>query len=211
MVLLDLEKVVLLDIEEDDLFELKIRKMLNQMIEREQEKGTYLSTYEIQGLNFEWLEEDFMVFNLVKKAIDALDPYCVHPDSWDEYDGESRRIAEQLREGMSIDEIAQVMKEEFNWAFSADFTRGDFIVAAKTVYDLLKDCSQEKAKDEDGMMKKYAYIIVKLSKTVSMIDSDDEYGIERVREVVFDEIDSDDKKDSTLSSFSISVGLVKEM
>ena len=84
-VLLDLEKVVLLDIEEVDLFELKIRKMLNQMIEREQEKGTYLSTYEIQGLNFEWLEEDFLVFTLVKKAIDALDPYGVHPESCDEF------------------------------------------------------------------------------------------------------------------------------
>lgn len=84
------------------------------------------------------MNKENLIFNHVKKAIDSFDPYFVHPDSYDEYDGESRRIAGKIKKGMSADEIAEIMKEEFNRSFSADFTREDFLATAETVFNSLE-------------------------------------------------------------------------
>lgn len=84
------------------------------------------------------MNKENLIFNYVKKAIDSFDPYFVHPDSYDEYDGESRRIAGKIKKGMSADEIAEIMKKEFNWSFSADFTREDFLATAETVSGFLE-------------------------------------------------------------------------
>lgn len=210
-VIIELHKIVLLEIEEDNHIELRIRKMIEQMIDKDRVQGTALSAYGIEDISFEWIEKEALKFTLVKKAIDALDPYCVHLDAYDEYDGESRRIAKKIVEGMSEEGIAKIMKEEFNWSFSADFTIEDFMTTAKTVYDLLKDCSQEEAKTEDGVMRKFAYIVVKMSKIMPMIDSDDEHGKEKEWEIAFDELDDEDRKSSALSFFSISGRWIEEM
>ena len=64
-------------------------------------------------------EDEDLIYALVKKAIDSFDPYFVQPDSADEYDGESRRIAGKIQLGMSSQEIAEIMKKEFKFSFSA--------------------------------------------------------------------------------------------
>lgn len=88
-------------------------------------------------INFEKLDQENKIFGLVKKVIDSFDPYFVHPDSYDEYDGESKRISEKIKEEMTMEEIAEIMKDEFNRSFSADFTREDFFWPAEKLYNLI--------------------------------------------------------------------------
>lgn len=201
---LDIEKVLLVDIPEGENHELWMCKMVNQLIDKDLREETYLSTYEVQDYSFEWINEDSLIFTLVKKAIDALDLYCVHPDSYNEYDGESERIAKKIKVGMSIDEIAQIMQEEFNWSFSENFTREDFIVSAISVYNLQKVCSQGCVKVRDGIMKKFVYILIRLAKLISKKDIDYDNESEIILEKVSNKINMIDKEKSDLSSFSIS-------
>lgn len=66
--------------------------------------------------------------NIVKLAIDRFDPYLLEPGELapeNEYDGESRRIAEKLHFGISEGQIAEVIAEEFTRSFNTTFTNED--------------------------------------------------------------------------------------
>ena len=133
-VVLELEKVIPLSVKEAEDPELKASKIIDKMIEKDKKNDSYLSSFEIYKREFEWIEEESLIFTLVKKAIDSFDPYFVHPDSYDEYDGESGRIAEKIKKGMSINQIAEIMKEEFIFLFQPNLPR-------KTFFTLLKQSS----------------------------------------------------------------------
>ncbi len=210
-VVLELEKVIPLNIKEGEDPELKASRMIYEMIEMDKKNDSYLSTFEIDESDFEWIEEG-LIFTLVKKAIDSFDPYFVHPDSYDEYDGESQRIAEKIKIGMSIDQISEIMKEEFNWSFSADFTREDFSHAAETVFNLIEDSLNKPDINEREMVEKtYVYVKLLLSKVipVKVLEKEDgrlEDGRTKAVKTVFDKINFDKELESFLSSFNISVG-----
>lgn len=203
---LELEKVIPIAAKDGKDPELKVSKMIDEMIEKEKENNTYLSSFEVNKSEFERIEEGNLMFTLVKKAIDSYDPYFVHPDSYDEYDGESRNIAEKIIIGMSIDEIAEIMKEEFNFSFSPDFEREDFYESAEAVYNLLED-SIDKPIIKDGVITKKDKVYVKLTlcKVIPVKALEKEDGIMKAIKIVFDKIDSDKETKSDLSSFNISV------
>ena len=175
------------------------------MIEIDKRTNSYLSSFEIFHYELDHIEGP-LIFTIVKKAIDSFDPYVVHPDSYDEYDGESRRISEKIRRGMSIEEIAQIMIEEFNWSFSADFTMEDFFPTAKTVYNLLEDSSYQGKTNEEDTKKDYVYVKLYLAKVIPVKVPMKGFGEEEAIEIVFNKIDSEKKLESPLSSFSISLG-----
>lgn len=206
-VVLELEKVIPLNVKEGEDPELKASRMIDEMIEMDEKNGSYLSTFEINEMNFERIDEESLMFTIVKKAIDSFDPYFVHPDSYDEYDGESGRIAEKIKKGMSIDEIAEIMKEEFNWSFSAEFTREDFYYSAETVFNLLEGCLNKPDINEVKMAKKeYIYVKLLLCKVIPVSVLEKEDGRAKAIKMVFDKIDLDEPLESFLSSFNVSVG-----
>lgn len=205
-VVLELEKVIPLYVKEGEDPELKVGKIVDEMIEKDKKNHSYLSSFEIYEKQFEWIVEP-LIFSLVKKAIDSFDPYFVHPDSYDEYDGESRRIAEKIKIGMVENEIAEIMKEEFNWSFSAQFTREDFSYAAETVLRLLGDCLNEPDINEENTKElEFVYIKLLLIKEIPVKASGEDEGIKKALKMVFGEIDSDKEVELPLSSFNISVG-----
>ncbi|NLL30220.1 MAG: hypothetical protein GX258_04105 [Clostridiales bacterium] len=211
-VVLELEKVIPLSVKEGEDPELKASKIIDKMIEKDKKNDSYLSSFEIYKREFEWIEEESLIFILVKKAIDSFDPYFVHPDSYDEYDGESGRIAEKIKKGMSINQIAEIMKEEFIFSFSAKFTKEDFFHTAETVFNLLKNSLKEPhGNGRNTNKKEYVYVKLTLCKVipVKILEKEDgrlEDGRAKAIKIVFDKIESDRKSGSVLSSFNISVG-----
>lgn len=205
-VVLELEKVIPVSIQRGEDPELKASEIINEMIEKNQQNASYLSTFRIDEIDFEWIVGDLM-FALVKKAIDAYDPYFVHPDSYDEYDGESSRIAEKIIKGMSVDEIAEIMKEEFNWSFTPTFTKEDFSHTAKTVFHLLEDSfnKTDNLKKEEGK-KVHVYVKLYLRKVIPVKVLEKEGARAKAIEMVLDKIDSDKKTECSLSSFNRSIG-----
>lgn len=137
LVELNLAKVISIKLKEGENPAVKMNSIIEEMLESEKE--SLLSSFLVYESYFQKLDQEDKLFSLVKKVIDSLDPYFVHPDSYDEYDGESRRISEKIKEEITMEEIAGIMKEEFNWSFSADFTREDFFWSAKRLYKLIND------------------------------------------------------------------------
>lgn len=80
-----------------------------------------------------------MPFDIVKRVVDALDPEGLLKMEAppDEYDGESRAIADSLKPGMSADKIAHLMAEEFSRSFSDPFDSNYFMVAATRIKEAL--------------------------------------------------------------------------
>lgn len=78
-------------------------------------------------------------FDIVKRVVDALDPEGLLKMEAppDEYDGESRAIADSLKPGMSADKIAHLMAEEFSRSFSDPFDSNYFMVAATRIKEAL--------------------------------------------------------------------------
>lgn len=73
---------------------------------------------------------------IVKKVIDKFDPYVIMPGEdgpEDEYDGESRRIAEKIELGMSEKEIAKIIEKEFIYSFNADFSSDFYMWPAEEI------------------------------------------------------------------------------
>ena len=76
----------------------------------------------------------------VKSAIDRFDPFVFCPGQdapADEYDGESKRIAEKLYFGMSKQRIAEIIAEEFTRSFEQTFTKEECSLPALEIYKKL--------------------------------------------------------------------------
>ena len=78
-------------------------------------------------------------FQLVKKAIDKLDVYGLleggAPD--DEFDYESKEIADRISESDSIIQIAEVLTDVFNKAFDLHNEPSDYYSTAEEIRHLL--------------------------------------------------------------------------
>ncbi len=71
-------------------------------------------------------------YSIVKRAIDNADPYgllsCHAPS--DEYDIETKEIAEIISENNSAEEIAEIAVKVFSRTFNVKFSADKFIEAA---------------------------------------------------------------------------------
>lgn len=86
------------------------------------------------------IDQEDRLFTLVKAVIDKYDPFVLFPDApYDEYDGESRNISEELREDMTKEEIAHIIAKEFTRSFSQDFTIDDCMWPARYIHSLLEE------------------------------------------------------------------------
>ena len=76
----------------------------------------------------------------VKVAIDKFDPYVLLPGQdapLNEYDGESRRLAEKLYVGISKEKVEEIIAEEFTRSFGSTFTKEDCSSPALEIYENL--------------------------------------------------------------------------
>lgn len=79
---------------------------------------------------------------VVKSAIDKFDPYFLRPGQdapADEYDGESKRIAEKLYLGVSKERIEEIIAEEFTRSFNQKFTKEVCNSPALEIYEYLNN------------------------------------------------------------------------
>ena len=62
------------------------------------------------------------LFHAVKPVIDEWNPYGLLPDApSNEFDGESKSIAAEIREGDSIEKIAKIVSHVFSQQFEPDY------------------------------------------------------------------------------------------
>lgn len=75
------------------------------------------------------------MFGIVKKAIDELNPYGLLPEAPnDEFDSESRRIAEKINKNSTVEEIAEIISEVLSKAFDANFRAKNCMPTAEKIY-----------------------------------------------------------------------------
>jgi hypothetical protein len=84
-------------------------------------------------------------FDAVKAVIDDLDPEYLLADLApdDEYDGESKHIANAITAEMTPQQIAEIMAKEFSRSFSDHYDTNYFMVAATRVKKALSDGGTE--------------------------------------------------------------------
>ena len=62
------------------------------------------------------------MFKIVKEAIDELNPFGLLPEAPnDEFDSESRKIAAQINDNSTIEEIAEIISKVLSKAFDEKF------------------------------------------------------------------------------------------
>lgn len=84
----------------------------------------------------------FVLLSAIKSAIDEWNPYDLLPDApSDEFDGESRMIAAEIKYDDTVDKIAEVVSKIFSQQFEPQFFRVEDChdVAAKIRLNI--DCS----------------------------------------------------------------------
>lgn len=63
--------------------------------------------------------DPYVVFAIVKKYMNELNPYLLLPDApADEFDSESKEIAGRIRSDMSVGQVAAVIADVLNRAFA---------------------------------------------------------------------------------------------
>ena len=82
------------------------------------------------------------MFENIKRIIDEWDPYrllgeCACPP--DEYDGETREVAEQITKNSTIDDILTVVIKMFTSYETANYTRDDFLPIAQKIFDAIAE------------------------------------------------------------------------
>jgi len=131
-----LQKTITIEVEENEEAERKAHRMIDDMAPEEY-KEFLLSLRMPYGGPF---VEKISLEAKVKMAIDAFDPYAIFPGDdgpYDEYDGESSRIAEEIQQGMSKEEIADIIAKEFTKSFNREFTIEDCMSPALKIYQYL--------------------------------------------------------------------------
>lgn len=137
LVRMTLEKRIVVEVKDVEEAECKVSKMIDEM-DREEYKEFLSSSRMPYGGPF---VEKVSLEAKVKMAIDGFDPYAVYPGDdgpYDEYDGESGRIAEKIKHEMSKEEIADIIAKEFTRSFNTEFTIEDCMWPAEEIYDYLK-------------------------------------------------------------------------
>lgn len=86
---------------------------------------------------------DAIIFKVVKKAIDAWNPYCLLPEApRDEFDSESREIADLISEASTADFIAEKIASVFSLSFEVEFTKSDCMIPAEKIVDILQKATE---------------------------------------------------------------------
>ena len=84
--------------------------------------------------------EPVTLYMLVKKVIDEFDLYALYPGidaPYSEYDLESRSIAEKIQYGMSDTDIADVIKDVFDYYFGAQDSVSAYMEPAKQIHSYI--------------------------------------------------------------------------
>lgn len=75
------------------------------------------------------------MFNIVKKAIDEFNPFGLLPDAPDdEFDSESREIAEKIKIDNTVEEIAEIISMVLLRSFSIKFEIPDCMETADKIH-----------------------------------------------------------------------------
>jgi|SRR5690625_1186201 len=131
-----LQETIMIEVEENEEAECKAHKMLDEMTHEEYKE--FLSSLRMPyGGPF---VEKVSLEAKVKMAIDGFDPYAIFPGDdgpYDEYDGESRRIAEKIKRDMSKEEIADIIAKEFTRSFNRNFSIEGCMTPAEEIHDYL--------------------------------------------------------------------------
>lgn len=136
LVRMRLEKKIVVEVEDVEEAECKARNMIDEMTREEYKEFLFSSRMPYGGPFVEKISLEAKV----KMAIDGFDPYAIYPGDdgpYDEYDGESSRIAGKIKRDMSKEEIADIIAKEFTRSFNTDFTRDECIDPAKEIHDYL--------------------------------------------------------------------------
>lgn len=205
-VALELEKILPLYVKEGEAATLNAIVQMDKWLEKDKQMGDYLTTFDVETIEYTPIEKD-LKFTLVKKALDAFDPYVVHPDSPDEYDGESKSIAKKINAQMSLDEIAEIIIDEFHHSFSEDFSKEEIAYPAETIFNLLNDSLNKPATLETEIGEEvYVYAKLFLAKTIPINVSGNEEAKTKAIQFVLDKIKAEKEAESFLASCSLSVG-----
>ena len=138
LVRMRLEKKIVVEVEDVEEAERKAGEMIDEM-DREEYKEFLSSSRMPYGGPF---VEKVSLEAKVKMAIDGFDPYVLCPGvdaPYDEYDGESSRIAEKIEHDMSKKEIADIIAKEFTRSFNTEFTIEECMWPAEKIYNYLKN------------------------------------------------------------------------
>lgn len=75
------------------------------------------------------------MFQIVKKAIDEFNLYgLLHHAPSNEFDIESKKIAEQININSTVEEIAEIIARVFSKAFNEEFKVKEFMATAEKIY-----------------------------------------------------------------------------
>ncbi|MGM9969302.1 MAG: hypothetical protein ACI35S_02785 [Anaeroplasma sp.] len=85
------------------------------------------------------MENNDMLFQIVKAQVDAYDAYCLletgSPN--DEFDLETRMIVERINKGMTVTDIAEIMAQVMTDQFNEKFYVEEFISYAEEIEKFL--------------------------------------------------------------------------
>ncbi len=130
---------MVVDVKDDNLW-IATSKAMFEILQTEEKLKDFVIT-SLPGEVFPVkIDQDDRMFFLVKVVIDEFDPFVLIPGGIpNEYDGESRRISEKIKSGMSKEEIADIITDEFNMSFGQDFTREESMWPAKYIYNFINE------------------------------------------------------------------------
>lgn len=80
------------------------------------------------------MEKDARMFDIVKKAIDEFNPYGLLPEApSNEFDSESRKIAEQISINSTVEQIAEIIGKVLSRAFDIKFEVNECMTTAENI------------------------------------------------------------------------------
>lgn len=122
-------------VKQGDEYEIAVLEMLKSM------SPEACKTFLLEG--YSTLEaEQFSKEAAVKNVIDGFDPMFLMPGEFapsDEYDPESEAIAQRVESGMSVDEIANIIIEVFDFYFDKKLTAEDCEESAEEIHYYLTE------------------------------------------------------------------------
>jgi len=128
-----MQKRMVLEVEADESKEYRLLEMIYAMTPKQCKAFLTTGLQEIEAIEFD-------KGKIVKRAIDNFDPYGIGPNAGgpeNEYYGRASWISDSIEDGMSVEEIADIIAEEFNFAFGSEYTRENCIGPAEEIHYFL--------------------------------------------------------------------------
>ena len=95
---------------------------------------------------------------MVKKVIDEFDLYVLLPGidaPLSEYNPESNSITKKITYGMSVDDIANVIRDVFSYYFGSTYSLEVYMGPAKQIYTYLKHLYSDEDKNSENKQRCY--------------------------------------------------------